>query len=168
MATAEKIVPPRNELKKVEVYAVSRAYELAGKDPNYEYFYASADERHPQYVGKYLQRQEIGDPAAGYALVEPWEVVHSKEVTQGRARDDQGKPIDTSVRNGDTILIKTSKANYAAYEEIERRRDAGNAKRLRSDRATLRGDAGGVATHTFQTSSDPNVQPQDLLQQAEG
>lgn len=144
-----KTVPPRNDLKKVEVYAVSRAAELQGKDPSCHYQWMSTDPSNSVgYYGKYTRRHELGDLSSGYAAAEPWEFVSSNEVTAGRPRDDQGKPIDTAMRHGDLVLMKTTSENYEVYQEIERRRDAANARRLRSDKATVTDTSGGVATHT--------------------
>lgn len=127
-------VPARNDLKKVEVYAVSRALELAGRDPNSAYQYMSTDPANPSYYGKFLTKHEVGDPEAGYAVAEPWEFVSTTEgVAPGRPRDDQGKPVDTAVRHGSLVLMRTSKANHAVYEEIDRRKDAAKEKRLASD-----------------------------------
>lgn len=167
MPTAETpVVPARNDLKKVEVYAHSKAFELAGRNPGFEYQFMSTEADHPQYYGKYLAQHEIGDAISGYATVEPWEIVQARDVKQGRTRDDEGKSVDTAVKNGKLVLMRIPKAQYAAYEEIEKRRDAGQAKRLKSDKATLTAAGGGTATHSLQTSTDPNVRPEDLLSQA--
>lgn len=127
-------VPARNDLKKVEVYAVSRALELAGRDPESAYQYMSTDPANPSYYGKFLTKHEVGDPESGYATAEPWEFVSTTEgVTTGRPRDDQGKAVDTAVRHGSLVLMRTSKTNHAVYGEIEKRKDAAQAKRISRD-----------------------------------
>ena len=128
-----KQVPPRNNLKKVEVYARSRANELSGKNPGTRYEWKSVDPKNPSYYGKFAAAHEVGNDAVGFAMAEPWEFVSSKEgVESGRPRDDQGKPIDTAMKHGDLVLMKTTADNYEVYAEIDRRMDALKAKSLRN------------------------------------
>jgi len=95
----------------MEVYAESRAYQLRNQDPKFAYQWASKDPAHPQYVGNYLRRREIGNQATGYSIQDPWEVVQEGAVEQGRKRADDGKPVDTTVSNGSLVLIRTPKEN---------------------------------------------------------
>ncbi len=135
-----KVVAPRNDLKKVEVYGESKARELAGQDPGFRYQYMSTDPKNPSFYGKFLRRHEIGDAESGFAQADAWEFVpESDGVTQGRPRDDQGKPIDTALRHGDLVLMKTTAENHAVYGEIEKRKDASKAKRLASDDVRTQG-----------------------------
>jgi len=154
------VVPARNDLKKVEVYAVSRASELAGKDPNCVYQYMSTDPANPSYYQRFLGKHEIGDPESGYATAEPWEFVSSGEdkVTQGRPRDDQGKGVDTAMRHGSLVLMRTSKENHAIYDEIDRRKDAAKTKRLASDSLKVPG-----AKHTHRMGVGFDGDHHDLL-----
>jgi hypothetical protein len=164
-----KIVPPRNDLKKVEVYAVSKALEISGKDPGCEYEYKSTDPNHPGYYGNYDHQHEIGDSSVGFATVEAWEPVSRKEVTQGRPRDDQGKPIDTAIRHGSLVLMKTTKENHAAYAEIDRLRDIQKSKYLRAgDKEQINGDNGGAATYTARAGVGFRGDHHDLLKQERG
>jgi len=154
-----KVVPPRNDPKKVEVYAVSRASQLNGEDPNFHYEWKALDPKNPSYHGRYERRHEIGDNESGFATCEPWQFVMSNEgVTQGRPRDDMGKPVDTAMRHGDLVLMRTTRENAAVYEEIERRKDAAKSRRMASDKSS-----GNGATQTFKFGAGFNGSHTDLL-----
>lgn len=156
-----KAVPPRNDLKKVEVYGRSRAFELAGRDPDGHYEYKSLDPANPSYYGKFQHRHEVGDAQSGFAIAEPWEFVSSKDgVTTGRPRDDQGKPVDTAMRNGDLVLMRTSKDNAAVYEEIDRLKALAQTKQLAADEVRTPG-----AKHVHRMGVGFTGSPEDLLRQ---
>lgn len=106
-------VAGRNDPPKgLDVYARSRAHELSRQDPKFDYQYVSRDPKHPQFVGNYLKPREIGNPIAGYVMLDPWEVVHEGETEQqGRKRADDGKPVDTTMTHGSMIMVRTPKAN---------------------------------------------------------
>lgn len=131
MATAS--APPRNDPKTgVKIYAQSRAVELQGRDKNFAYQYFSTDPKHPQFIGKYAVEHEIGNEAIGYAMVPAWEVCKKGEVEPGRARDDQGKAIDSTIRHGDLILAKLPIDAHAVYAVMAARRDELSQKRMRN------------------------------------
>jgi len=122
----------------MEVYAESRAYQLRNQDPSFHYQWASKDPAHPQYVGNYLRRREIGNQATGYTIQDPWEVVQEGTVEQGRKRADDGKAVDTSVTNGSLVLIRTPKAN------AERAHFLNDRMCVVQDAALLKGDRGAI------------------------
>lgn len=156
----EPVVPKRKDPKKVEVYARSRAFELAGRDPGCKYQWMSKDPSNPSYFGKFTQAHEVGNAATGFATADPWEFVSSTEgVKTGRPRDDQGKPIDTAMHNGDLVLMKTTTDNYAVYEEIEKRKDALQARAIGSDKLKIPG-----ATHTHRVAINESITPEELMQ----
>lgn len=158
--TETPTVPKRKDPKKVEVYARSRAFELAGRDPNCRYQWMSKDPSNPSFYGKFTRKHEIGNPATGYAQVDAWEFVSSTDgVTMGRPRDDQGKPIDTALHNGDLVLMKTAAENHEAYAEIERRQDALQARAIGSDKMKIPG-----ATHTHRVAINEQITPEELVQ----
>jgi hypothetical protein len=135
-------VPKRNDPPKgVNVYSRSRAEEISGKDPNCHYEWASTNPDHPQYAGKKLRRHEIGGPG-NYAMCEPWEIVPSDEIEQGRKRADESKRFDTATRNGSLVLLKTSKENAALYETVNNNAASGYTKGL------AQGHHGGTPGYT--------------------
>lgn len=160
-AKTEPTVPKRKDPKKVEVYSRSRAFELAGRDPGSKYQWMSKDHGNPSYYGKFTRPHEIGNAATGYAQAAAWEFVSSADgVTNGRPRDDQGKPIDTALHNGDLVLMRTTAENYAAYEEIEKRQDALQARAIGSDKLKIPG-----ASHTHRVAINSDVTPEELIRQ---
>jgi hypothetical protein len=115
-----KKVPPRNNLAQATLRKQSRSNELSGRDPDfhYEYFYAGENPAHPGHVSRKLQEHEHGTSMGGYVDVAPWQVVHSqtdRKVGQADPREDQGKPIDTTVRRGHQVLCRIHKDEYAKY-----------------------------------------------------
>ncbi len=108
------LVPGRNDVPSgIDVYSRSRAHELAGQDPKFEYQYVSKNPDHPNWVGNYTQQRELGNPVSGYVLMEPWEVVQRApgQVAQGAKRADDTKGVDTTMTHGSLILIRTPKEN---------------------------------------------------------
>lgn len=160
-------VPPRNDQKKVEVYARSRASEISGKNPDSHYEWKSTDPKSPGYYGKYTSKHEIGNDLSGYAMAEAWEFCSNKDgLEPGRPRDDTGKPIDTAMRHGDLVLMRTTKDNKAVYDEIDRRTDEVKSKRLRAgDDERVQGANGGSASYRARVGVgyDNNSNPRDLL-----
>ena len=105
------VVPGRSDPPSIDIYSRSKAHEISGKDPDFEYQYFSKDPKHPtSYVGNRTRRHEIGDQSVGFCMVDPWEVVHDTEVQQGKKRADDGK-VDSTVTHADLVLCKTPKAN---------------------------------------------------------
>jgi hypothetical protein len=156
----EPTVPKRKDPKKVEVYARSRAFELAGRDPGCKYQWMSKDPSNPSFYGKFTRKHEVGNAATGFATADAWEFVSSTEgVTTGRPRDDQGKPIDTALHNGDLVLMKTTADNHAVYEEIEKRQDALQARAIGSDKLKIPG-----ASHTHRVAINESITPEELMQ----
>jgi hypothetical protein len=127
------------------------------RDPNYEYQWVEGrDTNHPSYVDKYLNPRYVGDPEIGYAKMEAWEIASSKqERFSGNVRDDQGKPVDTTVWNGSMILIRTPKENASIAREYDLQRQEATARRLghnESDKARVDdAQSGGYAQ--FKTTS---------------
>ena len=120
------IVAPRHDPSPLEPYAKSKALELAGQSPDFEHHWFRRDE-----LAEKLRPHEIGDKHVGFLMVDAWEVVdNTKGVTQGRSRDDAGKPVDTVMTNGELILCRTRKENHAKYAVIEKLRDNMIDKRL--------------------------------------
>ncbi len=106
------VVPGRNDVPEgMEIHARSRAGELSGQDPEFAYQWVSKDQRSPQFVERYLRDREIGSPVAGYYTAPAWELVKQGEVKQGQKRADDGKPVDTTLTNGDLVCIRTTKRN---------------------------------------------------------
>lgn len=127
------VVPGRSDPPSIDIYSRSKAHEISGKDPSFEYQYFSTDPKHPtSYVGNRLRRHEIGDQSVGYTMVDPWEVVHDNEVQQGKKRADDGKGTDTTVRHADLILCRTPKANAGRYQAINDLRADRSQKMLAS------------------------------------
>ena len=155
-----KQVPPRNDLKKVEVYGRSRAFELAGRDPDGHYEYKSTDPANPSYHGKFQHKHEVGDAQSGYAIADAWEFASTKEISTGRPRDDQGKPIDTAIRNGDLVLMRTSKDNAEVYAEIDRRKAAAQTKQIAADEVRTPG-----AKHVHRMGVGFTGSPEELPRQ---
>jgi hypothetical protein len=114
-----KKVAPRNDFKLTPLS--KQPTGLNKTDPRFDYEWFHTDPTHPSYVGKRLVAHEIGDASVGYAVVEPWQVVH-RDNDPGLAlrnpKDDQGAPIDTVWRNGHHILCRTPKANAAKYAQV--------------------------------------------------
>lgn len=117
------VVPPRNDFESDELYRNSRATELQGRDPDYQYESFSTDPESPSYVGRRLVPHERGNQASGFVMVGPWTVVHSQTDATVRAldpRSDQGKPIDTVARYGRQVVCKLHKKEFAKYAKAER------------------------------------------------
>lgn len=126
-----KIVPPRNDPKALEPYARSKALELQGRDPEFEYQWFRPDQ-----LSEKLSRHEIGNQFTGFLMVDPWEVVDTTQgVTQVRTRDDAGRGVDTTMTNGDLVLCRTPRANHAKYAVIEQRMDEKIDQRLAGGQA---------------------------------
>ena len=75
----EPTVPKRKDPKKVEVYARSRAFELAGRDPGCKYQWMSKDPSNPSFYGKFTRKHEVGNAATGFATADAWEFVSSTD-----------------------------------------------------------------------------------------
>jgi hypothetical protein len=125
-------VPARKDPPKVDIYSQSRASQLAGHDPNFEYQEFSENPEHPSFIGKKLRDHEYGSPAAGYCMIKGWEVVKRGDVIQGKARADQGAGVDTLIRNGRSILCRLPKDEHAKYALMDNRALDQQAKRLQS------------------------------------
>jgi len=158
--TDTKVVPPRNDPKPLEPYARSRALELQGLNPDFHHQWFRPDE-----VANKTRPHEIGDKFVGYFMVDAWEVVDTTHgVTQGRARDDAGKPVDTVMTNGELVLLRTTKENYAKYERIEELRDAIIDKRLAGGQAHNFGYGTKFKTRTAGGRNSIDAAPSDILQ----
>tara|TARA_R110000868_G_scaffold184783_1_gene426431 strand:+ start:607 stop:1119 length:513 start_codon:yes stop_codon:yes gene_type:complete len=169
MSDVQKVAP-RNSFKKQPVF-VKATTVSEGEEPGYKYQWVEErDINHPQHVSKYMRRQRIGSADVGFAEVEGWEVVHIKpEELKGRPRDDQGKPVDTVMRHGSLVKIRTSADNFAVYEEFERLKDELRAKRLRQgDFEALAGDNGGSATYRARVANNFTGNHRELLNQPQG
>ena len=120
------VVPPRNDPKALEPYGKSQALQLAGRDPGFEYQWFRRDQLPTKTAS-----HEIGHESFGFWIVEGWEVVHkTKGLEQGRARDAAGRPGDTVMTNGELVLCRLPKTEYAKYAEMDRRSDAQISARL--------------------------------------
>lgn len=157
-----KVVPPRNDPNPLEPYSRSRALELAGRDPGFHYEW-----KHPSDVATHLRPQEIGDQFTGYLMIDPWEVVDDRQgVTQGRGRADAGKAVDTTVTNGELVLMRTTQENAAKYRVIEQRRDRLIDQRLyKGERVNLPGGS-NFKTRTVGGRDGLSIDPNDALQGA--
>lgn len=160
MPDATPVVPDRNDAPTTDVYSRSRAEQISGKNPGFEYQYFSTQPNHPQYFGKKLQRHEIGDERIGYQLVEPWERVEAGTVTQGVKRADDTKGVDTTITHGDMILCRTPKANHAKYGATEERLQSYIDKQFRADVANL--GAGVKVRTSIATLNDPHSGPDTI------
>jgi len=118
---APKKAPPRNDFKTAALYKNSRALELQGRDPDYHYEYLSTNPEHPSYIEKKLRAHEIGNQASGFATVDGWEVVHANNdrALPVERRDDQGKPVDSTVRYGRQVLCRIRRDEHAKYKLAE-------------------------------------------------
>ena len=106
------VVPGRNDVPEgIDLYSRSRAGELSGQNPEFAYQYVSKDPKHPMYVGRYLNKRELGNAVAGYMVAPAWEVArHGDGVQQGAKRADDTKGVDSTITHGDMILIRCPKA----------------------------------------------------------
>jgi hypothetical protein len=120
------VVAPRNDPAPLEPYGKSQALQIQNARPGFVQQWVRQDE-----VSRYTRRQEIGSPATGYLMVEPWTVVDmTSGYEQGRKRDDASAGVDTVMTNGEMILVETTVENHAKYAVIENKRDAMIDKRL--------------------------------------
>jgi hypothetical protein len=169
--TDKLVVPPRNNFRKQPVFVKASIADVEGREAGFKYKWVEErDVNHPQHVSRFLKPQHVGDSSIGYAQADAWEVCSSKASEgKGRIRDDQGKPVDTAVRNGSLILVRTTEENHAVYDEYERLRELAHARRLRQgDSAALAGDNGGAATYKARFANDFAGSHRDLLNQPQG
>lgn len=149
-------VAPRNDPKAMEPYARSRSLEVAGMDPAFEYQWFRKDE-----LPRKLIAHEIGQPGVGYLMVDAWEVVQKqKGLDQGRGRDDAGKPVDTTMTNGELVFCRLPKAEFAKYAVIERIADEAISRKLTKGESHDLGDKTTFKTRT----TTGNAKTADLLQ----
>lgn len=149
-------VAPRNDPKSLEPYARSRSLEVAGMDPDFAYQWCRKDE-----LPRKLVAHEIGNRDVGYLMVDAWEVVHVKKgLDQGRGRDDAGKPLDTSMTNGELVFLRLHKSEFAKYAVIENKTDSLISKRLTKGESHDFGDKTTFKTRT----TTGNAKTADLLQ----
>jgi hypothetical protein len=144
------VVAPRRDARKVDIYSRSRGNELLSRDDNFVYVLKPRDPKHPDTVYKKLSPHEIGDQSTGFAMVDAWEVVREGSVKQGNKRaDDASGSLDGATGHGDQIWIRTTKENYAKYEEIESRRLTRQTKAINSgERARQSGVTSKAIAHT--------------------
>lgn len=118
----ERVVPARNDLKKVPLVRNVQGSRLRDQDPNYHYEWFSDDPEHPSYIGRKTEPHDYGHKPVGYTEVGPWEVVHrntDRDVDQVQARTDQGAGVDTVKRHGRMILARIHKDEYAKYAAMD-------------------------------------------------
>lgn len=160
VADAVPVVPPRNDPKALEPYGKSRALELAGRDPGFEYQWFRKDQLPTKTVP-----HEIGRPDVGYLMVDAWEVVHkTKGLEQGRSRDDAGKPVDTVMTNGELVLCRLPKSEFAKYAVIDRKTDELISKRLTGGEKHAFGEATFFKTRTLGGRQAEASSVNDILQ----
>lgn len=114
--------PPRNDFTSDALYRNSRATELQGRDQDFVYESFSTDPGSPAYIGTRLTPHERGNPATGFVMVGPWEVVHSQTDKGVRAlepRTDQGAAVDTVARYGRQITCRIPRKEHAKYVVAE-------------------------------------------------
>ena len=154
------VVPPRNDPKPLEPYARSRSLELAGLNPDFVHQWFRRDE-----IADKTRAHEIGAVGVGFLMVDAWEVVDTTMgVTNGRARDDAGKPVDTTVTNGDLVLLRTTKENYEKYEVIGRKRDELIDQRLAGGQAHNFGFGTSFKTRTAGGRASLDAAPTKILE----
>lgn len=115
-------VPPRNDFTSDGLYRNSRSTELQGRDSGFVYETFSTDPASPAYIGNRLTPHERGNPATGFVMVGPWEVVHSQTDKDVRALDprtDQGAQVDTVARYGKQVTCRLPKREHAKYALVE-------------------------------------------------
>lgn len=153
------VVAPRNDPAALEPYSRSRALELAGRRPDMEYQWIRRDQ-----VADYTRAREIGNQYTGYLMVDPWEVVDDKQgLSQGKARADAGKPVDTVMTNGELILVCTTKENHRKYAVIEEKMDGLIDKRLsKGERINLPGGS-NFKTRTVGGRAGLDIDPNEAL-----
>jgi hypothetical protein len=124
--TEPPTVAPRNDPNPLAPYAQSQALRLTNTRPGFVQQWVRRDE-----VEKYGRRKEIGNPAVGYLMIEPWTVVDTTSgYEQGRPRDDASAGVDTVMTNGEMILMETTEENHKKYAVIESLNDDMIDKRL--------------------------------------
>ncbi len=114
--------PPRNDFTSDALYRNSRATELQGRDTGFVYESFSTDPASPAYIGNRLTQHERGNPATGFVMVGPWEVVQSMTDKGVRALDprtDQGAPVDTVARYGRQVVCRLPAKEHAKYAIVE-------------------------------------------------
>ncbi len=143
--------------------------DQAGKRPGYtrKWMYCGAADHtaanHPSFYANFLKARHLGDQEIGYCKQEPWSVVQAGG-SDGRPRDDQGKPTDGALRHGDLICMETPDENYAVEVEADRLKDLARAKRLRQgDSERQSWGNGGVSTYTARVGTGFEGTPQELL-----
>jgi hypothetical protein len=150
------VVPGRNDVPEgMEIHARSRAGELSGHDPGYQYQWASKDPRSPQYVERYLRDREIGSPVAGYYTAPAWELAKPGQVKQGGGkRADDGNPVDTTLTHGDLVCIRTTRKNWEREQHMKDRVVEAQAAGLASnDRKQMDQTRYGVQVYTGDATS---------------
>ena len=124
--TEPPVVAPRNDPNPLEPYAQSQALRLTNTRPGFVQQWIRQEQ-----VAEYTRRREIGNPAVGYLMIEPWTVVDTTSgYQQGRARDDASAGVDTVMTNGEMILVETTEENHKKYAVIESLNDDMIDKRL--------------------------------------
>lgn len=119
-------VPQRNDPKPLEPYRKSRSTEIAAQRPGFQYQWMR-----PEDVEWKSRPHEIGNKHVGYFEVGGWEVVRKNEIkTPGPGMPSAGTPVDTTVTNGELILMCLPDAEHIKYAEMERLNDELIDKRL--------------------------------------
>lgn len=137
-------VPPRNDFKKQPVFVKGSIVDQAGHRPGYvRQWFHKDDPKNRGYYGRYIQPQYVGNQEVGICLAQPWTVVPRHDAKPGRARDDEGKGIETALTHGDLICLETTEENAAIYKEYDRLREESQDRKLRfGDDEAIRDESG--------------------------
>jgi hypothetical protein len=130
------VVAPRNDPAALEPYRKSQATKIAGQRPGFTYQWCR-----PEELDTKLRRHEIGSQHTGYLMVDPWEVVAQDKIElPGPGMPSAGKSTDTTVNNGELILLCTPDENAAKYARIEQEMDKLIDRRLSTGESHSFGD----------------------------
>jgi hypothetical protein len=154
----KKVVPARNNFTKSDLRKNSRALDLQNRDPNFVYEYKATDPNHPFCLKKtgQLGEHEHGNQAGGFVTIQGWQPVHRQtdpNLAPLEAREDQGKPIDTTIRYGSQILCRMPRDEYEKYAVADGAYQDAIQKQVFSPERS--GD--GTARMTAVVSDDPNA-----------
>lgn len=137
-------LPPRNDFKKQPVFVKGTIVDQAGHRPGYvRQWFHKDDPKNRGYFGRYTQPQFIGNADIGFCRAEAWTPVARADAKPGRARDDDGKGIETALTHGDLVCMETTEENAAVYKEADRLREEAQDRKLRfGDDEAIRDESG--------------------------
>lgn len=167
MAEKEPKGSPRADFKAAPVFKKATIANQEGHKPGYvRQWFHKDDPKSRGFYGRYLQRQQLGNPEVGYAWAEAWTPVRLEDAKPGEKRDDDTKKgIETALTHGDLVCLETTVENFAVYQEFDRLRDVSQAKKLANgDDEAIRDDSGrAVARYRARVSSGAELEDHKQL-----